>query len=330
MTKKAKRTICIYIGLVLLLYIVVEILPKVTDIFETTMILEPGNLTLSYETTGYFIKEESVGIAGESGNIQYLVEEGTAVKKGYPIVAIDATGEDKDAKSRYSQYTKRLKDYEGLSNDVNAPISGVFSLYVDGYEDYFTFENMDKVKRDTVEGLVYNAVNTERSSVIKGEPMYKIAGDDNWYVLCWVDKATADSYSEGKEVSLQLPDGTVEADVYSIKKENSGYRVIFHLDVYYETFAQSRAEDMTVVVSDNSGLLIENQCIIKKKGEQGVYVKNKNGDYVFKRIKVIATDGKDSVIADAAFIDEEGNQVTTVDVYDEVLKHPENVSEKQE
>ena len=78
---KTKRAICIYIIVLLLLYIVVEILPRVTDIFETTQILEPGNLTLSYETTGYFIKEECVGIAGESGSIKYLVDEKTAVKK---------------------------------------------------------------------------------------------------------------------------------------------------------------------------------------------------------------------------------------------------------
>ena len=48
--------------------------------------------------------------------------------------------------------------YEGLSEEYNSPISGVFSLTVDGYEDYFTPDKMDKIKRETVESLSYKSV----------------------------------------------------------------------------------------------------------------------------------------------------------------------------
>ena len=43
---------------------------------------------------------------------------------------------------------------------------------------------------------------------------------------------------------------------------------------------------------------------------------------------MIATDGKDSVLSDAAFTDENGKQITTVNVYDEVLRHPGNELEE--
>lgn len=106
------------------------------------------------------------------------------------------------------------------------------------------------------------------------------------------------------------------------------YRVIFFLDVYYKSFAASREEDMKVVASDSSGLIVSNKAIVEKNGKKGVYVKNKNGNYIFKQIKVIATDGKDSVLSDAAFTDENGKQITTVNVYDEVLRHPGNALEE--
>lgn len=183
---------------------------------------------------------------------------------------------------------------------------------------------MDKIKRETVESLSYKSANLERSSVIEGEPIYKVSNDDNWYVLCWVDKETAESYSEGRAVSLELPEGTVDASVHSVREDGDDYRVIFYLNVYYEAFCESRAVDMSIVTSDNEGLLVDNKCIVEKNGQQGVYVVDKNGDYVFTRISVISTDGEQSVIEDATFVDEEGNQVYTVDVYDEVLKHPEN------
>ena len=321
LSKKTKRVIFIYLAVLLMLYIVVEVLPEVTDIFETTQTLEPGTLRLSYETTGYLIKDETVGIAPESGDIQYLVSVGTAVKKGYPIVEVTAEG-GKDGESRFSEYTDRLKGYEGLSEEYSSPVSGIFSLTIDGYEDYFTPQKMDKIKRETVEGLSYDAASLERNSVIKGEPIYKVSADDNWYVLCWADKETAKTYTEGRNVSLELPGGAVDASVYSVRKDGDDYRVIFYLDVYYEEFCESRAVDMSVVTSDNEGLLVDNRCIVEKDGHKGVYVVNKNGDYVFTRISVISTDGEQSVIEDATFVDEDGNQVYTVDVYDEVLKHP--------
>ena len=323
LSTKTKRIIAVYLAALLLLYIIVEVLPEVTDIFETTQTLEPGTLRIAYETPGYLIKDESVGIAPESGDIQYLVAVGTAVKKGYPIVSVTPDGES-NQDARFGEYMDKLDGYEGLSEEYNSPISGVFSLTVDGYEDYFTPDKMDKIKRETVESLSYKSANLERSSVIEGEPIYKVSNDDNWYVLCWVDKETAESYSEGRAVSLELPEGTVDASVHSVREDGDDYRVIFYLNVYYEAFCESRAVDMSIVTSDNEGLLVDNKCIVEKNGQQGVYVVDKNGDYVFTRISVISTDGEQSVIEDATFVDEEGNQVYTVDVYDEVLKHPEN------
>ena len=51
---------------------------------------------------------------------------------------------------------------------------------------------------------------------------------------------------------------------------------------------------------------------------------------MFKEIKIISSNGSESVIEDATFIDSEGNQVYTVDVYDEVLKHPESALKEDE
>lgn len=333
LSKKTKKVILIYLAALLLLFIIVEILPKVTDIFETTQVLEPGDLKISYDTKGYIIKEESIGIAAESGKLQYLVGVGTAVKKGYPVVMVDSESSSKEP--RFTEYTDRLKGYEGLSPEYDAPISGVFSLTIDGYEDYLTPENMNKVKRKTVEGLSYKSVNLERDSVIKGEPIYKISADDRWYVLCWADSDSGKAYTEGKSVTLELPEGSVAAKVHSVKREGRDYRIIFYLDVYYEAFCESRAVDMSIVTSDNEGLIVSNKCIIEKNGKKGVYVKDKNGDYSFTPVSIISSNEKQSVVEDSTFIDEEGNQVYTVNVYDEVLRHPsgaleEDLKEEQE
>ena len=329
-TKKTKKAICIYLAALLILYVVIEVLPKVTDIFETTEILEPGNLKLSYETTGYFIKEESIGIAAETGDIEYLLEEGTAIKRGHKLVEVEADPEPGDKKPRFEEYTERLKGYDGLYKDYKAPISGVYSLTIDGNENMFTPEKMDKIDRATVEALSYNSAELERKSVIKGEPIYKVTWDDYWYIICWVDEKTVATYTEGKSVILELEKSDVKASIKSITKEKNSndYRVVFYLNVYYEALAETRTDKINIVTSDNEGLIVDNKCIIEKNGQKGVYVVDKNGDYSFTRIKVIAYDEKKSVIEDVTFYDEEGNQVFTVDVYDEVLKNPKGALEK--
>ncbi len=330
LTKKTKKAICIYLAVLLILYVVIEILPRVTDIFETTQILEPGNIKLSYETTGYFIKDESIGIASETGDIEYLLEEGTAIKRGHPLVSVERDNKAGDKTPRFGEYLERLKGYDGLYKEYSAPISGIFSLTIDGYEDYLTPDMMERVQKDTVKKLSFNSADLERKSVIKGEPIYKVTWDDYWYILCWVDKETAETYSEGKSVILELPEGDVKAEVFSVKKEKDDkeYRVIFYLNVFYEALAESRSEKINIVTSDNEGLIVDNKCIIEKNGYKGVYVVDKNGDYNFTRIKVIAYDDKHSVIDDVTFYDEEGYQVYTVDVYDEVLKNPKGALEK--
>ena len=330
LNKKTKKAICIYAAALIILYLVIYILPKVTDVFETTQVLEPGNIKLAYDTTGYFIKEESVGIASETGDIEYLVEVGTAIKRGHELVAVKRDKDAGDKTPRFGEYTERLKGYDGLYKSYDAPISGVFSLTVDGYEDYLTPSMVDKVKQETVEHLSYGSAELERKSVIKGEPIYKVTWDDYWYILCWVDEKTAETYTEGRSVILELPEGNVKAKIQSIKKEkdSNDYRVVFYLNVYYEALSESRAEDISIVTSDNEGLIVDNKCIIEKDGKKGVYVVDKNGDYHFTPIKVIAYDEKQSVIEDVTFYDEEGYQVYTVDVYDEVLKNPKGALEK--
>ena len=142
----------------------------------------------------------------------------------------------------------------------------------------------------------------------------------------------------GHTDSLELPEGTVDATVYSVKKDGSDYRVVFYLDVYYKAFCESRAEDMSIVTSDNEGLIVYNKCIVEKDGNKGVYVKDKNGAYIFTRVKMLGVPDTEAVgktvrlgnddytvigvLETSTFYDDEGNQVYTVDVYDEVLKHP--------
>lgn len=340
MVKKNRRPIYIFILILVVLYIVIYIFPKVTGIFETTEILKTGSLPFSEETTCYFVRNEAVYEAGSSGSLEYLVDEGTHIRKDTKIVEL-TEGEvdrgkstfsfpgtkDEESKppeeiSEYKDMITRLSDHAIRTTSCKSQASGVLSYYIDGYEGTFTPDSMDKLKYEDVEKLKIEAENTKRKSTLEKEPLFKICDNDNWYLVCWVEAASVARYEVGNSVTIELPDGDVKATVKSITADGDRWRLIFRSNRYYKEFAKSRIEDARIVSQDYNGLIAKTSSITTKNGEAGVMVRQTSGEYEFTKVKVIASDGEYSVLKDVSFIDKEGNSVKTVNVYDEILKNP--------
>ena len=97
-------------------------MPKVSEKFETTQVLENGTLEVSCETSGYIIKDEAVCTANQTGTIEYKWDDGTVVKKGSKLAKIKEPESEKDkekAKSaqvrgKYKYYLDALNGYDLL------------------------------------------------------------------------------------------------------------------------------------------------------------------------------------------------------------------------
>ncbi|MDD6190338.1 MAG: HlyD family efflux transporter periplasmic adaptor subunit [Firmicutes bacterium] len=336
-SKKTKRIILIYIMLVVLLYLVIYVLPKATDMFETTQTLENGVLEISCETEGYIVKDEAVVLAYKTGTLTYVNVEGTVVKKGGRICSIEEESEQGDKKEeqdgKYTEYLKALSRFSGLYYDENSPISGIFSKNIDGGEKFFSPDNLENISKEKAESIHLKTLQLEREHVVKGDPIYKITGDDHWYIVCWIDKETAEEYKEGDYVTLTLPEGNVKAEIQKKSDEKSDdkglCRFVFYINTYYEDLENARKVDMTVTMSNSSGLIVDNECLIKKDGQLGVYVKTKDEAYIFKPVNIKASNSKQSAISDGTYVNEKYEQVITVNVYDEVLRNPENALERE-
>jgi hypothetical protein len=140
--------------------------------------------------------------------------------------------------------------------------------------------------------------------------------------VCYVDADHKDRYEEGNIVDVAFEDDTIETEVYSIKEEGNRLRVILDTDYYYGNFAQLRTAEVSLITYDQRGLIIENSSLTEKDDVQGVYVKSKTDDYEFVPVKVLASDGKQSLVEDEYFVDDQGESVSTVELYDEILKEP--------
>jgi putative membrane fusion protein len=330
--KRTRKIIACYLAALIILYVVIYVVPKVTDLFETTQVLENGTLIISCEAEGYLVKDETINIAGKTGTIKYNVEEGTVIKKGTDVVDITEVPEDadKDIRLKYNGDLEKLAGYDGVEVGGNSPISGVLSFTIDGNEPYFNTKNLKKITQDGAKDHSGGTTNLKRQNAVKGEPVFKVSSDDKWYMVCWMDKEDAKAFEAGTAVRLELPEGKVNATIQSVKKEDGDYKVVIYSNGYYKAFAETREADVTIVKSNNTGLICDNECIIEVDGVEGVYVVDKNGDYKFKPINVLVTDGKQSVLSEKTFTNDKYELVETVIVHDEVLRNPQKALEKEE
>ncbi len=319
--KKKKNFIVIYILIVLVLCFVIYLLPKLSDTMTKTVIAEHGTMEISDEVECYAARNEKVYTAGSSGQTEYLVDEGEKVRKGTRVLKI--TGDSsKEADDEYSSILEKLGKGAKQSDSYITSTNGVISYYIDGYESTFTHKKIKKMTFDQVSDIQNSYIDLSRKSVAKGEPVYKIYKNEKWYMVFWIDEESASDYKEGSSVIVRFKDSEIEAEIESITQQEDKYRVILASNRYYKSLAKLRTATVTVVTRTCSGLILENSCITKENGQIGVYVKSTAGEYVFKPVQILLQGKKESVLTASQYYDDDGKTVSTIKIYDEVLRNP--------
>jgi len=339
MRKIKKKTIILFVLTLVVLYSIIYIVPKVNGAMIPSYIAEYGQLKIYDETTAYFVRNEKVYLARETGDTNYFFKEGSLVRKGGRIMEVkpneqtgktDSNGEPIGPSSEYQRVLDNLGKKTVKRKDYRTKDVGVISYFVDGYEKAITPANMKKKGETFFKQLSQKDVmSLRRDSVIKGEPVFKIVDRTEWFLVCFVDLDHLDRYEEGRRIKVEMEDGQLDARVYRASKVGDKAKITLRTDYYYEKFAETRVAEVSLVTYDESGVIIENNSIAEEKGRQGVYVKGKNDEYFFVPVQVYATDGEKSLIADDFYYDLEGDgeMVITVEVYDEILKNAQSKSQ---
>lgn len=329
MPKPKKRTIYIFVIALVTLYIVIEIIPSLTGALTRTEILRYGQIKVEQEVICYLVRNETVYCAPESGSLKYKFEEGSLIKKGATVIKFSKdSSKVKDETdplkgSDYMTLIDRLGNNMVTDSSFTAASRGIFSTNIDGYEAIFAIDKMDGLKYQDVSGMSIKTQDVLRNYAIKGEPIYKISDNSEWYMVFWVKKTESAKFNTGSNVTVSLPDGDVRASVSKIVADDEYIMVILKTNRYYKSFATQRKVQATVLMVDQRGLLVSNKSLTTKDGVEGVYIKNTIGDYIFKPIRTVATDGKKTLVLEDIYYDEKGQPVETVNIYDEVLRNPE-------
>ncbi len=318
----------IFALIVAALYIYIYTIPEITGALIKTCTVEYGEMRIVKEVSAVIVRQETVYSAESSGNVSYYVSNNTKTRKGIKILEI----------------------YGDENQAVNCPQTGVVSYYYDGYENVITPGSISNLKAIIPTESAIEVKDLSCKKIQESEPLYKLITSDLFYTVFNVSPEEIDSYVTGSAVTLEFETGSVSAKISEIipvygEPESSAeaetaaetegeaeavelpieeYIVVVSTAKYFADYDKLRQCNVNVVLRDDKGLLIPNTAIGEEDGNAGVYVKGIDGEYYFTRIKVINTDGTNSVVYSDTFnvLREDGlsDIVSTISIYDEILK----------
>ena len=329
MNRRGKRTAGIIVTIVFLiaiaaLYGYIYVVPSVTGALTPTAIAQYGEMQTSNPAQCIVFRREKVISAEQRGNAGYYVDEGAKTRLGVKVADIYPVA--------------------GSGVGYFMETTGVVSYWCDGFEESFDPDMPETITLDSFPSKEEGAEQPPEPESVKtsdkqeGDPLYKIITSDTWYMALKIDSQYMDRYSMGSRIEVSFDDATVDATINRITQYENAWVVLAYTNRYYADSAKLRFCDVTIITEDNSGLLIPTTARAMQEQEdgsmlEGVYVKNIRGDYVFRRISVLAEDEEngETLVAADTFYEKDGSgeivQVSTIGVYDEVLRDAGGLSD---
>lgn len=311
-----------YLAAVLACILIVYIVPSVAGLFESTYIVEHGSIEVSEQVDAYIVRNETVYSAGKAGTVKQLGKEGELVRVGTAIVDISGEGKE-EADDKYVQISSAIGDKLAVTENGATQNAGYICYSVDGAEGKLCYDNIQKIKKDTLkEKCGAKLMDAVSGKCAKGEPVFKIVANGDWWLVFYVSNDNIDRYPLYKTVKITIGDETVSADVAYVKKGKTETKVVLCCSVMMKDYMTMRTADLKVVSASANGLIVQNKSIVERDGKKGVLVKTKLGKNKFIQVAVKATDGEKSALCEDTFFDDKGDEVNTIDVYDEILASP--------
>ncbi len=336
--KKGRLLVVIFILAVVILYVIIYVVPKMQGVLEATTVLKYGPLPVTDSAEAIIVRDETLFLADSEGRLDYKIAESDKIRKGTKIVDLqpgsvfkketDSDGNEIEPESEYEAILnlsgENAKD--GGSNTSN--ISGVVSYHVDGYEKILTPKTIKNLDKNKIEEITGEVTDLKRDKTLKGDPIYKTAKNTLWYLVIWKDSdEDIKNYEDNEKVKVNIGKTQIDAKVKDIYKKDGGNLIVLETDMYYKYYSKNRKIDIAVVFAEYQGLIVENSSIVSDGEKNKVYVKQKDESFKPVYVNVLATSGDYSVLSVKQYYDDEGQEIKTVNYYEEILTKPEDYKE---
>lgn len=207
----------------------------------------------------------------DAAYLKFASEELLTLMNKRSLSLSDKENYDKEIASLTAERTLLLSSL-GKSEKTEAPLSGYFYSYTDGYENLFTAEealNMTKEKFDYLSSSLPSLYNGAIGKISEG---FK------WYFVCKTDIESSEEIVEDKKYSCTFSDNTYKDEIkLTVEKKTVDYSdktviITFCADRTPENFDFVRHQRMKITVSETTGLKVPVPAVRVIDGNTGVYI----------------------------------------------------------
>lgn len=278
--------------------------------------------------------EETIASLVGVNNMQTIREAKKEISSGITKKAKIA-GDYSPAGSYLKKLINERKKYENQLNSgtehLKAPISGVVSYKVDGYEEILSPSNFNNLSKETLKKLNIKTGQVVADSTESG----KIINNFECYIACILNSEQAKEAKLSSSVKIRLPNNAeVLSTIEYISHEDDDTILVLKLSEQVQELVSYRKISFDIIWWSHSGKKVPISAIGKEqKGDNEIcYVVRTRAGYQDKiLVKVTKQNEKYSIVEnytnaellELGYSAEELKSRKTLTLYDEILKKPE-------
>lgn len=322
--RKRAGWIAIYIIIVLLLAVIIYGIPSISGFIKGNYTAKPGEIKKNIDLNGYLIRKETIYTVKDTYSIERVAKEGALVSSGDEIVKLSESGRAV-AGTQYGDLLRDAGESVQTTDNGKAVDAGFVMYKADGLENIFSPSGLPKMSEKYLsDNAKIKTTKFPKSLARKNTPIFKISENGPWGIIFFVSNKDKDDFYVGQDFDIEFKEtkNIIRGKVVAKEEKKEKTRVVVQSQDHFKELLEMREAKIKIPVSRGRGLIIRNSSIVKKNGKTGVIVKNKVGKNVFKPISIIADDGIKSAVYDDIYVDERGQFVETLTIYDRILRRP--------
>lgn len=168
-----------------------------------------------------------------------------------------------------------LEQQAGESVKITAPVGGVFSSKVDGFEERLKYNTAKDVTPSYLKGIE-NIENQENAEMLADRPICKVINNYKWCYGAELSVDDAERFTVGSNIRMgfyDLAGGYVQGRIESISEpDGKKCSIVISTNKYVEGIYSANRISADLVAVDFSGIKLPVECLRIKDGVTGVYI----------------------------------------------------------
>ncbi|HYE80617.1 MAG TPA: HlyD family efflux transporter periplasmic adaptor subunit [Clostridia bacterium] len=235
------------------------------------------------------------------------------------------------------QLEKEKLTLEGIYNnsidDIYAPISGVVSYSIDGYEQILSPLNIKAFKLGSIKEIFETLDEKKQDEAEAASIGIKLVDNFEWYTCSMISEEQARGMKIGKKIKLRFTEfenTQINGEVYEVSQPEGGTcLVIMKITEHINGFYKKRLVEMDIIEDYNEGFTVPKKAIVVKDNIKGVYV-IKSGMVKFVPVAVMVEDVETCLVRNLSKEDSDYKSgYDSLKIFDEVITTTKRVKENQ-